>query len=176
MDHHDPAPDRDELGTLARRIGRTVRADRLGQGLSLGDLARASGLSKTILARIERGEGNPSIETLWRVSQALSVPLGWLLAADPQPRTRVIRAGAGAPLRSVSGMDPWLLHADGREHRSEVYAIDLPKGIDQRSDAHLPGTEELVVCVKGRVRVGPVGEEVELGAGDAAWFTADLAH
>jgi quercetin dioxygenase-like cupin family protein len=57
-----------------------------------------------------------------------------------------------------------------------VYAIDLPKGIDQRSDAHLPGTEELIVCVKGRVRVGPLGEEVELGPGDAAWFTADLAH
>jgi transcriptional regulator with XRE-family HTH domain len=169
-------PYEDGLGTLARRIGRTVRADRLGQGLSLGDLARASGLSKTILARIERGEGNPSIETLWRVSQGLSVPLGWLLAGDPQPRTRVMRAGAGEPLHSDSGMDAWLLHADGREHRSEVYAIDLPKGIDQRSDAHLPGTEELVVCVKGRVRLGPLGEEVELGPGDAAWFTADVAH
>ena len=172
----DPTPDEGDLGTLSRRIGRTVRADRLAQGWSLGDLGRASGLSKTILARIERGEGNPSVETLWRVSQALSVPLGWLLAGDPQPRTRVIRARAGEPLRSDSGMDAWLLHADGREHRSEVYAIDLPKGIDQRSDAHLPGTEELVVCVKGRVRVGPLGEEVELGPGDAAWFTADLAH
>ena len=172
----DPTPEEADLVTLARRIGRSVRADRLGQGLSLGDLARASGLSKTILARIERGEGNPSIETLWRVSQALNVPLGRLLAGDPQPRTRVIRAGAGQPLRSDSGMDAWLLHADGREHRSEVYAIDLPRGIDQRSDAHLPGTEELVVCVKGRVRLGPIGEEVELGPGDAAWFTADVAH
>jgi XRE family transcriptional regulator, regulator of sulfur utilization len=176
MDDLPPLPDDTDLGTLSRRIGRTVRTDRLAQGWSLGDLARAAGLSKTIVARIERGEGNPSIETLFRVSQALRVPLGWLLAADPQPRTRVIRARSGEPLRSESGMDAWLLHADGRELRSEVYAIDLPRGVDQRSDAHLPGTEELVVCVKGRVRLGPLGEEVEIGAGDAAWFTADLPH
>jgi transcriptional regulator with XRE-family HTH domain len=168
--------DADDLASLARRIGLAVRTDRLAQSWSLGDLARASGLSKTILARIERGEGNPSVETLWRVSQALGVPLGRLLAGEPQPRTRRIAARDGAPIRSEAGMDAWLLHADGREHRSEVFASDLPKGIDQHSDPHLPGTEELIVCVKGRVRVGPVGEEVELGPGDAAWFTADVAH
>jgi transcriptional regulator with XRE-family HTH domain len=173
----DPLPaDEGDLSTLSRRIGRTVRADRLALGWSLGDLARASGLSKTILARIERGDGNPSVETLWRVSQALSVPLGRLLAGEHQPRTRLIRARAGEPIRSDAGMAAWLLHGDGREHRTEAFAIDLPKGVDQHSEAHLPGTEELIVCVKGRVRVGPVGEEVELGPGDAAWFTADLEH
>ena len=73
-------------------------------------------------------------------------------------------------------MAAWLLHAEGREHRSEVFEIELPRGADQRSEPHLPGTEELIVCVRVRVRVGPVGEEAELGAGDAAWFTADVAH
>jgi transcriptional regulator with XRE-family HTH domain len=166
----------DDLGTLGRRIGERVRGHRLSQSWSLGDLARASGLSKTILARIERGDGNPSVETLWRVSQALRVPLGSLLAPPSRPRTRVIRSGEGEPLRSESGMAAWLLHAEGREHRSEVFEIALPKGADQRSEAHLPGTEELIVCVKGRVRVGPVGAEAELGPGDAAWFTADVDH
>jgi XRE family transcriptional regulator, regulator of sulfur utilization len=73
-------------------------------------------------------------------------------------------------------MAAWLLHASGREHRSEVFDLALPKGADQRSEPHLPGTEELIVCVRGQVRVGPLGEEAELRAGDAAWFTADVAH
>jgi transcriptional regulator with XRE-family HTH domain len=167
---------KDELGSLGRRIGETVRASRLAQGWSLGDLARASGLSKTILARIERGEGNPSVETLWRVSQALRVPLGALLTPSSRPRMRVIRSRAGEPLHSDSGMAAWLLHAEGREHRSEVFELELPKGTEQRSEPHLPGTEELIVCIKGRVRAGPLGDEAELGAGDAAWFTADVAH
>jgi transcriptional regulator with XRE-family HTH domain len=166
----------DDLGALATRIGQTVRTERLALGWSLGDLGRAAGLSKTILARIERGDGNPSVETLWRVSQALRVPLGTLLTPSSRPRTRVVRARSGEPLHSESGMAAWMLHAEGREHRSEVFELDLPKGVDQRSEPHLPGTEELLFCVKGRVRAGPEGQEAELGPGDAAWFTADVSH
>jgi quercetin dioxygenase-like cupin family protein len=69
-----------------------------------------------------------------------------------------------------------LLHAESLPHRSEIYDIELPQGVDQRSDPHLPGTEELVVCIRGRLRVGPHEEEVELGPGDAVWFAADVAH
>ena len=82
--------DATDLDVLADRIGRVIRAHRLAQGMSLGDLARASGLSKTILARIESGAGNPSVETLWRVSRALTLPLGALLAEDEAPRVRAI--------------------------------------------------------------------------------------
>ncbi|HEV7753636.1 MAG TPA: helix-turn-helix domain-containing protein [Baekduia sp.] len=170
------APTPEGLGALAATIGHTVRAERAAQGWSLGDLARSSGLSKTILARIERGEGNPSVETLWRVSQALRVPLGALLTPPTRPRTRVVRSRATEPLASEDGMAAWLLHADGRDHRSEVFELDLPKGVDRRGEPHLPGTEELIFCLTGRVLVGPVGEEAELGPGDAAWFTADVAH
>src|SRR4051794_41967212 len=68
------AIDDHDLEALAGRIGAAVRELRLAQRWSLGDLARASGLSKTILARIERGDGNPSVETLWRGSPGPPVP------------------------------------------------------------------------------------------------------
>ncbi len=164
------------LGLLADRVGRVVRAHRGAQGMSLGDLARASGLSKTILARIEGGDGNPSLETLWRISRALRVPLGELLGEDEGPRVRVVRHGAGEELHADSGMSAWLLHADGRERRTEVFELRFDAGVEQQAEAHLPGTEELIVCTRGRMRVGPAGEAVELEAGDAVWFAADVAH
>ena len=167
----------DDLDALGGQIGAAVRGLRDARRWSLGELARASGLSKTILAKIERGDGNPSVETLWRVSRALGVPLSALLSPPAQrPRVRAIRARSGEPLAAESGMAAWLLHAAGREHRSEVFDLDLPRGTDQATDAHLPGTEELIFCVKGRVRVGPYEQEVELGPGDAVWFTADVPH
>lgn len=144
--------------------------------MSLGDLARASGLSKTILARIERGEGNPSVETLWRLSRALRIPLGTLLADEPAPRVRVIRHESGDELHAGSGMSAWLLHVASREHRAEVFELDVPGGVLSRSEPHLPGVEELIVCVRGRMRVGPAGEEAELDPGDAVWFAADAPH
>jgi XRE family transcriptional regulator, regulator of sulfur utilization len=176
MDAATTTPHEDDLDALSGRIGAAVNELRLAQRWSLGDLARSSGLSKTILATIERGDGNPSIETLWRVSRALGVPLGMLLSPTAGARTRLIPARDGQPISSESGMDAWLLHAPGREHRSEVFDIELPKGVDQRTEGHLPGTEELIFCVKGRVRVGPIDQEVELGPGDGAWFTADVPH
>ena len=48
--------------------------------------------------------------------------------------------------------------------------------MSQRSEPHLPGVEELIVCTAGRLRVGPAGEEVELAPGDAVWFASDVAH
>ena len=165
-----------ELDVLAARIGRSVRARRTAKGMSLGDLARASGLSKTILARIEGGSGNPSVETLWRISHALAVPLGTFLTDDAEPRVKVVRARTGDQLHADSGMEAWLVHAEGREHRSELFELSLPAGVEQSTGAHLPGTREVVVCVRGRVRVGPLGEEADLGPGDAVWFAADAPH
>jgi len=177
MDAAATVPHDDDLDALAGRIGAAVQELRTSRRWSLGELARASGLSKTILGRIERGDGNPSVETLWRVSRALEVPLGTLLSPPSRrPRVRAIRARSGEPLSSESGMGAWLLHAAGQEHRSELFDIDLPRGVDQGTDPHLPGTEELIFCVKGRVRVGPYDQEVELGPGDAVWFTADVPH
>jgi len=166
----------DALDVLARRVGEVVRRHRAAQGLSLGELGRLSGLSKTILARIERGDGNPSMETLWRISTALGLPLGALLAEDRTPRVRLIRSRSGERLRAHAGTEGWLIHAEGRDRRCELYDLDLPGGAEHRSQPHLPGTEETVTCLHGRVRVGPAGEEVELGPGDSAWFAADVPH
>jgi XRE family transcriptional regulator, regulator of sulfur utilization len=166
----------DDLGRLAAGIGVAIRAHRSARSMSLGDLSRACGLSRTILARIESGAGNPSIETLWRVSRALSVPLGSLLAEDRAPRVRVVRAREGQALQADSGLQMWLLHAEGRDHRSEMYELALPQGVEQQTDAHLPGSEEFLVCISGHARIGPLGEEVDVRDGDAVWFLADRPH
>jgi transcriptional regulator with XRE-family HTH domain len=164
------------VDSLTRRIGDTVRAERLARGLSLGELAREAGLSKSILARIEGRGGNPSVETLWRVSRALALPLGALLTEPEAPQVKLIPARDGAPLHGEDDMTAWLIHAEGRAHRAEVYDIDLPAGTDHRAEPHLPGTEELIVCLEGQSRVGPLGAEQDLGPGDAVVFAADVAH
>jgi XRE family transcriptional regulator, regulator of sulfur utilization len=161
---------------VSGRIGAALRAHRLAQNRSVAEVARACGLSRTILTRIEAGAGNPSIETLWRASRALNVPLGALLADESAPRIRHIAAREGQRLRADSGMRAWTVHADGRERRTELYDLDLPAGTDQRTGAHLPGTEEVLYCLAGRARIGPVDEEVEIGPGEGVWFVADRDH
>lgn len=167
-----------DLDQLSARIGATVRGHRERRGLSLSELARAAGLSRTIVTRIEAGEGNPSVETLWHLHRALEVPFADLLgeAPDPAVRARSIPARSGETLRADSGMRAWYVHAERRPHRSELYEIELPAGVEQVSGPHAPGTQELVTCLRGRLRVGPDGATAELGPGDAVWFAADVPH
>lgn len=164
------------LESLTAQIARTVRQRRYETGATLSEVAAKAGLSKTIVGRIENGRGNPSLETLFRVAGALEVPLSSLLSEHREPMARVIPARSGPEVRADSGMAAWLVHAQAHGHHAEVYELALPAGTDQRTAGHLPGTEELLICVSGRLRVGPVGEEVELGDGDAAWFAADGEH
>lgn len=164
-------------GELAVRIGDNVSLHRRLRGMSMGELATRAGVSKSLLSRIERGEGNPSIETLWRLAQAFDLPLGVLLGEPSAPQARRIPARSGARVRAErDAMDGWLLHADGQGKRSEIYEIEMPAHADRESEGHPPGTEEVVFCISGGLEVGPVGAEVEIGAGDAAWFVAATPH
>lgn len=164
------------LDLVTRRLGRVVRGHRSDRGLSLGDLAREAGLSKSILARIEADGGNPSVETLWRISRALGLPLGALLEEAAGPRVKPVPSRSTTAMEAESGMTGWLVHSEGRARRTELFELDFPAGIDHPGTPHLPGTEELVVCVSGRLRVGPLDDERELGPGDALVFEADVAH
>ncbi|MBA2347008.1 MAG: helix-turn-helix transcriptional regulator [Solirubrobacterales bacterium] len=171
MHSNDTSPDE-----LAARVGRLIRGHRLAQELSVADLAERSELSRTILARIERGEGNPSIATLWAVARALALPLGDLLVDAPAPRTRLIRATEGDAIPDPSGIVGRLLHTDGRARRSELFAIELPPAAERLGPPHLPGVEEVVVITAGSAEVGPAGALERLGPGDALWFAADVEH
>jgi transcriptional regulator with XRE-family HTH domain len=163
------------LDDLNSGIARQIRALRGARGWSLATLATRAGLSKTIVAKIESGDGNPSLETLLRLAGALDITIGSLLGTERPPGTSVIRR-SDAFVRSESGLQARGLWSDGRNPRVETSELLLEPGADYHSKPHPPGTEELVICISGAVSVGPEGDEVELGERDAAHFAADLPH
>ncbi len=61
-------------------LGRAVRDLRTGRGLSQEDLAHESGMHRTYLGGIERGERNVSYANLKRLALALGVPASQLLS------------------------------------------------------------------------------------------------
>jgi XRE family transcriptional regulator, regulator of sulfur utilization len=171
--HVEPSGD---LFSVTTRVAREVRAHREARGLSLSVTAARAGLSKTILATIESGAGNPSLETLWRIARALDVTIGTLLAEDDEVDTRLIRRTDGEWITFESGVPGRLLYVDGRDRRLEALEIRVDQGMDYASRAHAPGTEELVICVDGTLTVGPKGDEQRLEVGDAVHFVADIPH
>lgn len=62
-----------------RAIGRRVREEREKAGLSLAQLAATSGLTKAYLVRLENQVGNPSVEVVAQIAEALDLTAADLL-------------------------------------------------------------------------------------------------
>jgi XRE family transcriptional regulator, regulator of sulfur utilization len=166
----------DASSDLTMRVAREVRAQREARGLSLSAAAARAGVSRTILAKIEAGAGNPSLETLSRIAESLDVTVGALLAEDERLQVNLLARDAAEWLSFPSGIRGRLIHVDGRDRRLELIEIRLDPGVRYASAAHAPGTEELVICLNGKLAAGPEGHELSLGRGDAAHFAADVPH
>lgn len=65
---------------VSRAIGRVLREQRTARGLSQEALALAADIDRTFVSQIERGIRQPTLTTLWKLAQPLSVPPSTLVA------------------------------------------------------------------------------------------------
>src|SRR4030066_380192 len=63
-------------------LGRRIRSARTSRSLSLGQVAAATGLTKSLLSQVERGISRPSLTSLRKVAYALQVPISHLLSTE----------------------------------------------------------------------------------------------
>src|SRR3984893_19547985 len=89
---------------LSGQLGKTVQRLRKAYNLSLSELAEQSGVAKSIISQIERNETNPTLATIWRLTQALDVSIERFLASsDEEPFIEGTRAAATPILVSEDG-------------------------------------------------------------------------
>lgn len=77
-----------DFGTFVKRVGARVRRARWAEGLTQEEVA-ASVLTFRLLAQLERGRGNPTLRTLFKLAQKLRVSVSDLLDAGDGPRGAV---------------------------------------------------------------------------------------
>jgi XRE family transcriptional regulator, regulator of sulfur utilization len=168
----------DEVGAaqLGRRVAENLRQRRKGRGLSLDDLARASGVSRAALSQIETCKSNPTVGVLWKIAVGLGVPISELIGA-PRSGAVVLRRHDAQLLRSADGkFESRPLAPAGASPLVELYELRLAARSTHASEAHAPGTHELLVVLSGQLRMHVHEETYDLGAGDSIAFTADRPH
>lgn len=161
---------------LSQAIAENLKRLRAEQGLSLDALAKASGVSKSRLGQIERGEANPSISTIWQIANALKVEFSAIVTSQ-RPDSEVVRREDIEPLPEDEGRcRNYTLFPFDPSLGFEVYTLEIEPGGHLDAEAHPEGTREVVTVVAGELFVQAGDEMHILHEGDAIRFRADVAH
>jgi transcriptional regulator with XRE-family HTH domain len=158
-------------------IGKRIRQHRSARGWTLDDLADRSGVSRRMVISIEHGEGNPSIATLLRISDALGVGLPVLVDVERSHQLTVTAAGQAPVLwRGPRAGQALLVAGTEPPDVVELWDWTLHPGEEHSSEAHSAGTRELLLVLDGHVDLRVGDRSDRLDAGDSAAFAGDVPH
>lgn len=158
------------------RLAFALREARRARGLSLEAVAKLSGVSRSMVSQIERGESSPTVATLWNLTQALQVDFAGLLEGKPAPVIEVTRASAAPVMQRGPGVRIRILSPAESVGEHEVYELSFAEGAALLSEAHSSGCREHLTVLEGRLAVQSGEEREELSPGDVARYAADRNH
>jgi transcriptional regulator with XRE-family HTH domain len=173
-----PPPLGDDVGAaeLGQSVAENLRHKRKLRGMSLDDLARASGVSRAALSQVETCKTNPTVGLLWKIAVGLGVPFADLIG-QAKSGTSILRRGDAQVLRSLDGkLESRPLTPAGASSLVELYELRLAARAIHSSEPHAAGTQEFVVVLSGALRLRVGGEVHDLAAGDSISFKADRVH
>jgi transcriptional regulator with XRE-family HTH domain len=163
---------------VSGQLGKTIQRLRKAYNLSLSELAEQSGVAKSIISQIERNETNPTLATIWRLSQALDVSI-----------ERVLSSGDEEPfIDKTSRADtPTLLSEDGKMRLTIIgwiktvewlqwYEVEAEPGGALESDGHQRGSVESLSVSSGEFAVDVGGVTQTAKAGETLRYRCDRPH
>jgi transcriptional regulator with XRE-family HTH domain len=160
-------------------VGAALQRLRLARGLTLEDLSRIAGVSKSMLSQIEREKANPTIAITWRLANALGVQIGELLATA-QRATETIRVVDAHETPTLPGLHAgYVLRILGPlelASRYEWYELTLSPGGELASQGHDPGAQEHLTLLHGSVEVEVGEDKKKVKLGSTARYPGDQQH
>ncbi len=146
------------------------------KNLSFGQLAERSGVSKVMLSQIEKGEGNPTINTIWKVANGLGVDYSQLIV-QPEAKVQVIRGNELPSQEDDGGVFQALCYFPASSSRRfDVFVVKLAPGGEHFFDGHSPKTQEYVLVQRGHLEAILDNESYPLETGDAICFDCTKPH
>ncbi len=129
-----------------------------------------------MLGQIERGQSSPTINTLWKISTGLKIPLSFFcrqqeaefLMARLEDRELIMEEDGGMRAYPLFPFDP--------VRNVEIFYIEFDPGVKYSSEPHRNGVEEYIFVLDGKIAIEVGGEKICLDRNQALRFKADIAH
>ena len=162
---------------LNRAVGENIKRIRKSKKLSMERTAELSGVSRSMLGQIERGEANPSVAILGRLARALKVPAEILLENDDFEALLESRELNNKPQR-LDGGKVVLRQSFPYDERTrlESFFLDLYISAKYAPEPSVPGCVCHATVISGTVSLTTDGETFQLLERDALRFASDRPY
>lgn len=156
-------------------IGRRIRDMRKSRGMTLQQLAEASGISSSMLSLVERGLASPSIGSLIVVADALGRSMSDLMAADAHAEDLVVRAADVQPVTTSENVVRRVMKEDRSNGVSIAINEYAPHTASNKSPLAHEGYE-YGLLLDGTLSVEIDGETHVIRAGDLISYDSRRPH
>ena len=144
--------------------------------MTLDAVSKLSGVSKSMLGQIERGDVNPTISTVWKISNGLKVSFSELLHRSEE-ECEVINIASIQPLFEDDGhYRNYTIFPFDSERRFEILYIELDIGGHLEAEPHPEGTQEFISVFSGELVVHVKDKIFTAKNNDSIRFRADCVH
>jgi len=164
------------LDKLNSVIAENLKKLREERRLSLDHLAKLSGVSKSMLGQIERSEVNPTVSTIWKISNGLKISFTQLMSR-PETDIEIVEKSDIQPFVEDGGrVRNFPVFPFDSKRRFEMYALELDPEGHLEAEAHPSGTQEFITVFAGEVTVTVNGADLVISSGNSLRFMADAHH
>lgn len=168
----------DNPDAILTQLPSRLKSARTAQGLSLDAVAKLSGVSRSMVSQIERGESSPTIATLWNLTRALQVDFAGLLDSTQTPaQIEILRAAEVPTIHNLgTGCHIRILSPPEEAGKHEVYELLIDAGGKLESQPHTRGAREHLTVIDGTAGLQSGDAESTINTGDTARYPADVPH
>lgn len=159
-----------------RIAGEHLRRLRKANGISLRQLAQATGTSASFISQFERGLTGASAATLIRIADCFGTNIAELFSGADRQSGAVLRRAERPALPFTCGQRKTLLSRRPFTH-FEVYSAEFQPGGSSGDQPYTHGdSHEMLLVLRGRVRLELGGEAHDLDRGDCAEYATSVPH
>jgi transcriptional regulator with XRE-family HTH domain len=160
------------------KVGKNIMNQRKSRGMSLDELSKRSGVSKSMLSQIEQERTNPTVITVWKIARSLDLSVQELMESGTDSIIDVIRYDDSPVIYSEDKL--CTIRINSPIHMTdnlELYYMTFKPGGINRSLPHYPNAVEFLTIISGQLKV-TCGEQstIILNKGDTARYRGDREH
>lgn len=157
-------------------IAKNLKRIRDERKLSLEKASEITGVSKSMLGQIERGESSPTVTTIWKIANGLKVSFTSLVNS-PDSDTVIVKHSAIEPIAEDNGnYRVYPVFPYENNNHFEIYSLEIEKGSYYNSNAHWDKTEEYITVFDGELTLLVDNKDYTIKKGDSIKFSADKPH